>query len=196
MSWFFKIIQFLKGALYYRFAIFVCLLGGSFLAPQMWEGALWLLTRIINKVYQTGSVENYEMQNFAPEPQDYIIGMLIIVIGIILFIYFYRQQSKRKNENDDYLALSKLWVNLRDIFDVNPNIDDLKIALSTVNVTSTVLLETSESTISRFRQEWLKDFNNLTYKLSNNNYNIDGENSKDLLNNNVKRAKILLNGTE
>lgn len=194
MNLIFKLYRFLKGTLYYRFAIFVCILGASFLAPQLWEGLLWLVTRIINLVYQSGKVDNYEIQNFSPEPQDYIIGAVIILIGIILFIYFYKKQSKRENENEDYLSLSMLWVKLRDIYDENPNKDDLKIAVNTINITSAVILNTSIQTISLFKIDFLDDFNTLYTKLYNNNYIIDGENSKTLLNKKVKRAKKKLNG--
>jgi hypothetical protein len=196
MNWFFKIIRFLKGALYYRFAIFVCLLGASFLAPQLWEGVLWLITRIINLIYQTGSVENYEFQNFSPELQDYIIGVIIIGIGVLMFVYFYKQQNKRKNENDDFLALSKLWIKLRDVYDDEPNLDDLKVAISTINVTSIVLLNTSETTINRFIERWLEDFNTIYYRLTKNKFELMESDSNYKLDYRVKIAKKLINGNK
>lgn len=190
------IIRIIRGSLYFRFSLAIIYLGASFMIPMLWEVIVYSLVNIVNVLYRQDFNHIYEeIRGHEPSTIDYIIGCIIILVGILIFIIFHKIDIKKKLKfNKDRLdELSVLWQGARNISNnvSKAHTEDVISALNLVNRTGHILEFSDSNTIANFNKIIGDDFKILYKKLLNNNYKLSEDHyTKDMLSN---VASILFN---
>jgi len=177
----------IKGSAALRFSIFLVATGASFMIPMLWEALLEVIVGIINIIFQVNLEVPSLKENYTPGTREVIIGCIIILIGILIFVYFYNRKLKNSSilNLHKYEKLMDKWElvnNLRDELD-RVVISDVIYAINLLNETSTLLPKMDEDTLKEFLDVRRGDFEKLYLKLLNNNYPINDSTSSKLLSN-------------
>ena len=172
-----KLISLLKGTAYYRFSISLVTLGVSMFVPAVWEFAIYALIYVFRSIYSIEvefSMPAHEKYNEIP---PIIIGSILIIIGILNFLYWHRLKVNADSDLADQIkkvGVLNLWSYIRDI-DSNAdtaNIDDVTSAINILNATSVILNDSSVEVIKHFKKIKDRDFLTLFNKLTSNKYRV------------------------
>ena len=182
-----KIIElwkFLKGSLHYRFAILICYLGASFMFPQLWEYIFYYLIEIFKSTINP-DLKSYEIGDEPIGIPEYIVGICLIISGLIIFIYFHKKHFK---DNVNLVSILNSWLDIHDLSD-NPelfNVNNVIKAVSLLNQTSSLLINSEKKVINSFNKQRGDDFITLFDKISLNNYEYESKLYKNDLTNDTE----------
>jgi len=171
-----KIIElwkFLKGSLHYRFAILICYLGASFMFPQLWEYIFYYVIEIFKSTLNL-DLKSYQIGDEPIGVAEYTLGTSLIVSGLIIFIYFHKKHFK---DNVNLVSILNSWLDIHNLSD-NPelfNVNSVIKAVSLLNQTSSLLINSEEKVINSFDKQRGDDFITLFDKISLKNYEYQGK---------------------
>lgn len=171
-----KIIElwkFLKGSLHYRFAILICYLGASFMFPQLWEYIFYYVIEIFKSTLNP-DLKSYQIGDEPIGVAEYTLGTSLIVSGLIIFIYFHKKHFK---DNVNLVSILNSWLDIHNLSD-NPelfNVNSVIKAVSLLNQTSSLLINSEEKVINSFDKQRGDDFITLFDKISLKNYEYQGK---------------------
>lgn len=184
-----------KGTLYFRFSVIICYLGASFIVPVLWEVIVYLLVEIFNLMY-TQQLEATGLWQHTPDTNDYIIGCIMIIVGIAIFVIFHLKKMKMDETrgSGSIDTLSILWQGARDLNDPPDEVHqiDLINGINLINETGVLLENASKETLNKFTEIRGGDFKKLFNKLFNNKYELGKKTSDALLNLQSKKLYKLI----
>ncbi len=180
----FKAIKILRGSASLKFSIALISIGASLLTPELWEWLIGIFVDILNILISEGEIEKPQLNIPESGNKEYILSILMITTGVIIFIYFYKKELKSLTEYNLLLYRGILgeWKTARDISnDVkNVDIEDVIMALNLINQTTVELNSSNKKTIDLFLESRKDDFKKLYTKLNENKYVI-GEKKSNML---------------